>query len=232
MQYPEDVNQAADVLQNQRKMKNKNSRRFSDEQIRSLESIFELETKLEPKKKVKIARELGLQPRQIAIWFQNRRARWKSKRIEQEYSTLKASYDTLKFRFESVMEEKQALLNQLQKLNYILGRSEQQSNDSKGWVETKAKDGSENGDFNHDDDYEAKAECSQEGSVHRTVISLNNCGSKTSGCRGSEEGDNPLNKGNQLLDRSIASPEKWCSYESVTMFDQSYSGSHWWDIWT
>jgi len=86
-----------------------NKRRFSDEQIRSLECIFETESKLEPRKKMQLARDLGLQPRQVAIWFQNRRARWKSKRVEQEYRKLKDEYDNLASRFESLKKEKESL---------------------------------------------------------------------------------------------------------------------------
>ena len=106
-----------------RKKKNKivNKSRFSAEQIKSLESSFESETRLEPRKKVQLARELGLQPRQIAIWFQNRRARWKSKQIENEYKTLKDNYDNLASQFESLKKEKQSLLIQvLYFLKYIL----------------------------------------------------------------------------------------------------------------
>lgn len=101
--------------QTPRKKKNKmkNKRRFSDEQIRLLESIFESETKLEPRKKLQLARDLGLQPRQVAIWFQNRRARWKSKQIEQDYRTLRANYDNLASRFESLKKEKQTLMLQV-----------------------------------------------------------------------------------------------------------------------
>lgn len=97
----------------QRKKKNKNTKRFSDEQIRSLESIFKLDTKLEPKKKIQLARELELQPRQVAIWFQNRRARWKSKQLEQEYRALKTNYDNLNSQFEFLKEEKESLLAQV-----------------------------------------------------------------------------------------------------------------------
>lgn len=97
----------------QRKKKNKNTKRFSDEQIRSLESIFKLDTKLEPKKKIQLARELELQPRQVAIWFQNRRARWKSKQLEQEYRALKTNYDNLSSQFEFLKEEKESLLTQV-----------------------------------------------------------------------------------------------------------------------
>lgn len=83
------------------------------EQIRSLESIFESETRLEPRMKLRLARELGLQPRQVAIWFQNRRARWKSKQIEQEYRALRDKYDKLASQFESLKKEKQSLLQQV-----------------------------------------------------------------------------------------------------------------------
>ncbi|CAL5361595.1 unnamed protein product [Camellia sinensis] len=71
-----------------KKKRNKNQRRFSDDQIRSLETMFESESKLEPRKKMQVARELGLQPRQVGIWFQNKRARWKSKQLERDYSVL------------------------------------------------------------------------------------------------------------------------------------------------
>lgn len=102
-----------DTLPSMRKKKNKNKRRFSDEQIKSLESMFESETKLEPRKKLQLARELGLQPRQVAIWFQNKRARWKSKQIEHDYSILLSNYNVLASRFENLKKEKQSLLLQV-----------------------------------------------------------------------------------------------------------------------
>ncbi|KAL5156264.1 Protein MAIN-LIKE 1 [Glycine soja] len=46
-------------------MPSKNKRRLNDEQIKSLESIFEADARLEPTKKLQLARELGLQPRQL-----------------------------------------------------------------------------------------------------------------------------------------------------------------------
>lgn len=98
-----------------KKKKNKlvNKRRFSDEQIRSLESIFKSESRLEPRKKLQLARELGLQPRQVAIWFQNKRARWKSKQLERDFSILRANYNALSSRFESLKKEKQSLITQV-----------------------------------------------------------------------------------------------------------------------
>ena len=102
-----------DSISNTRKKKEKNKRRFSDEQIRQLESMFESETKLEPRMKLQVAKELGLQPRQVAIWFQNKRARWKSKQLERDYSVLRGNYNNLVSRFDSLKKEKQALVIQV-----------------------------------------------------------------------------------------------------------------------
>ncbi|KAF8088263.1 hypothetical protein N665_0547s0013 [Sinapis alba] len=71
-------------------------RRLNMEQVKTLEKTFELGNKLEPEGKMQLARALGLQPRQIAIWFQNRRARWKTKQLEKDYDTLKLKFDALK----------------------------------------------------------------------------------------------------------------------------------------
>nr|WOJ37981.1 HOX6 [Lilium longiflorum] len=91
-------------------------KRFTEEQIKSLESMFGSETKLDPRKKQQLARELGMHPRQVAIWFQNKRARWKSKQLEKEYSVLRADYDALLSSYESLKKEKQILNKQRQML--------------------------------------------------------------------------------------------------------------------
>ncbi|GLU11107.1 hypothetical protein SLE2022_278760 [Rubroshorea leprosula] len=71
-------------------------KRLNLEQVKALEKSFELGNKLEPERKMQLAKALGMQPRQIAIWFQNRRARWKTKQLEKDYETLKKQYEALK----------------------------------------------------------------------------------------------------------------------------------------
>ncbi|XP_077224524.1 homeobox-leucine zipper protein ATHB-13-like [Tasmannia lanceolata] len=71
-------------------------RRLNMEQVKTLEKNFELGNKLEPERKIQLARALGLQPRQIAIWFQNRRARWKTKQLEKDYDLLKRKFEAIK----------------------------------------------------------------------------------------------------------------------------------------
>ncbi|KAJ7953780.1 Homeobox-leucine zipper protein like [Quillaja saponaria] len=84
-------------------------RRLNMEQVKTLEKNFELGNKLEPERKMQLARALGLQPRQIAIWFQNRRARWKTKQLEKDY-------DLLKRQFEAIKADNDALQAQNEKL--------------------------------------------------------------------------------------------------------------------
>lgn len=84
-------------------------RRLTADQVQFLEKSFEVENKLEPERKVQLAKDLGLQPRQVAIWFQNRRARWKTKQLEKDYEALKSSYNNLKADYENLLKEKEKL---------------------------------------------------------------------------------------------------------------------------
>lgn len=84
-------------------------RRLTAAQVKFLERNFEVENKLEPERKTQLARDLGLQPRQVAIWFQNRRARWKTKQLEKDFDTLEASYNNLKNDYEILLKEKEKL---------------------------------------------------------------------------------------------------------------------------
>ncbi|KAG0558425.1 hypothetical protein M758_10G025500 [Ceratodon purpureus] len=107
-------------------------RRLSFDQVRSLERNFEMENKLEPERKMQLAKELGLQPRQVAVWFQNRRARWKTKQLERDYEMLNSGYLKLKADFETALREKDALKAEVQRLsgNKTTSNQDSQSVDS------------------------------------------------------------------------------------------------------
>ncbi|XP_042485334.1 homeobox-leucine zipper protein ATHB-13-like [Macadamia integrifolia] len=84
-------------------------RRLNMEQVKTLEKNFELGNKLEPERKMQLARALGLQPRQIAIWFQNRRARWKTKQLEKDYDLLKRQFEAIKADNETLQTQNKKL---------------------------------------------------------------------------------------------------------------------------
>nr|DAD31149.1 TPA_asm: hypothetical protein HUJ06_010000 [Nelumbo nucifera] len=91
-------------------------RRLTTDQVQFLEKSFEMENKLEPERKVQLARDLGLQPRQVAIWFQNRRARWKTKQLEKDYEALRAKYNNLKADYDNLVKEKEKLKTEVNSL--------------------------------------------------------------------------------------------------------------------
>ncbi|KAK4353068.1 hypothetical protein RND71_028586 [Anisodus tanguticus] len=95
-------------------------RRLKVHQVKALEKNFEVDNKLEPERKVKVAQELGLQPRQVAIWFQNRRARCKTKQLERDYNVLKANFDSLKRNYESLQHDNEAILKEISELKLKL----------------------------------------------------------------------------------------------------------------
>ncbi|CAN4124396.1 unnamed protein product [Withania somnifera] len=99
-------------------------RRLLPNQVQFLEKSFEVDNKLEPERKAQLANELGLQPRQIAIWFQNRRARYKTKLLEKDYDVLKASFDKLRADYDTLFMETENLRNEVNLLTEKLDRRE------------------------------------------------------------------------------------------------------------
>ncbi|KAG8383103.1 hypothetical protein BUALT_Bualt05G0150000 [Buddleja alternifolia] len=91
-------------------------RRLNMEQVKTLEKNFELGNKLEPERKMQLARALGLQPRQIAIWFQNRRARWKTKQLEKDYEILKRQFEAVKANNDALQAQNQKLHSEIMAL--------------------------------------------------------------------------------------------------------------------
>ncbi|TKY62526.1 Homeobox-leucine zipper protein HAT14 [Spatholobus suberectus] len=86
--------------------------RLSKEQSAFLEDSFKEHTTLNPKQKLALAKELNLRPRQVEVWFQNRRARTKLKQTEVDCEYLKRCC-------ESLTEENRRLQKELQELRAL-----------------------------------------------------------------------------------------------------------------
>ncbi|KAK7845365.1 homeobox-leucine zipper protein HOX3 [Quercus suber] len=69
--------------------------RLTKEQSRLLEESFRQNHTLNPKQKEALAMQLKLRPRQVEVWFQNRRARSKLKQTEMECEYLKRWFGSL-----------------------------------------------------------------------------------------------------------------------------------------
>ncbi|ESQ49929.1 hypothetical protein EUTSA_v10021334mg [Eutrema salsugineum] len=91
-------------------------KRLQLEQVKALEKSFEIGNKLEPERKIQLAKALGMQPRQIAIWFQNRRARWKTRQLERDYDSLKKQFESLKSDNDSLLSHNKILLAEVMAL--------------------------------------------------------------------------------------------------------------------
>ncbi|CAH8326131.1 unnamed protein product [Eruca vesicaria subsp. sativa] len=214
----------SDMTMNKKKMKKSNNqKRFSEEQIKSLEVIFESETRLEPRKKVQVARELGLQPRQVAIWFQNKRARWKTKQLEKEYNILRANYNNLASQFDIMKKEKQALVSELQRLNEEVTKSKEERREEccgEQRVALSSTTGLENG------------KCEPEVRINQGVDLCNN-DIKTEYFGFEEESNHEfMNIVEQADDSCLTSSDNWGCFNSDTLLDQYSINYPWWDFWT
>ncbi|KQK22747.1 homeobox-leucine zipper protein HOX19 [Brachypodium distachyon] len=69
--------------------------RLTKEQSALLEDRFKEHSTLNPKQKVALAKQLNLRPRQVEVWFQNRRARTKLKQTEVDCEFLKRCCENL-----------------------------------------------------------------------------------------------------------------------------------------
>ncbi|KAK7283844.1 hypothetical protein RIF29_13592 [Crotalaria pallida] len=86
--------------------------RLSKEQSNFLEESFKEHNTLNPKQKLALAKQLHLRPRQVEVWFQNRRARTKLKQTEVDCEYLKSCCETL-------TEENRRLHKELQELRAL-----------------------------------------------------------------------------------------------------------------
>lgn len=83
--------------------------RLTKEQSAVLECTFEEHTTLNTKQKVALAKQLSLRPRQVEVWFQNRRARTKLKQTEVDCEYLKRCVEKLTEENRSLQKEVQEL---------------------------------------------------------------------------------------------------------------------------
>ncbi|XP_030518419.2 homeobox-leucine zipper protein HOX11 [Rhodamnia argentea] len=86
--------------------------RLSKEQSAFLEESFKEHHTLTPKEKLALAKQLNLRPRQVEVWFQNRRARTKLKQTEVDCEHLKRCCERL-------TEENKRLHKELQELRAL-----------------------------------------------------------------------------------------------------------------
>ncbi|XP_019158787.1 PREDICTED: homeobox-leucine zipper protein HOX11-like isoform X2 [Ipomoea nil] len=86
--------------------------RLSKQQSAFLEESFKENHTLNPKQKLALAKQLNLRPRQVEVWFQNRRARTKLKQTEIDCDYLKRCCETL-------TEENKRLHKELQELRAL-----------------------------------------------------------------------------------------------------------------
>ncbi|XWS38620.1 hypothetical protein CRYUN_Cryun19dG0146200 [Craigia yunnanensis] len=86
--------------------------RLSKDQSAILEESFKEHNTLNPKQKSALAKQLGLRPRQVEVWFQNRRARTKLKQTEVDCEFLKRCCENL-------TEENRRLQKEVQELRAL-----------------------------------------------------------------------------------------------------------------
>ncbi|KAH7567576.1 hypothetical protein JRO89_XS07G0095700 [Xanthoceras sorbifolium] len=86
--------------------------RLNKAQFATLEESFKEHSTLTPKQKQALAEKLNLRPRQVEVWFQNRRARTKLKQTEVDCELLKKCCETL-------TEENKRLQKELQELKSL-----------------------------------------------------------------------------------------------------------------
>ncbi|XP_034674915.1 homeobox-leucine zipper protein HAT22-like [Vitis riparia] len=86
--------------------------RLTKEQAVILEDSFKQHSTLNPRQKQVLAKQLNLRPRQVEVWFQNRRARTKLKQTE-------VDCELLRKRCETLTDENQRLQKELQELKAL-----------------------------------------------------------------------------------------------------------------
>lgn len=100
--------------------KSQQNKRLTQDQIRLLEASFKANNKLHPQRKLQLSHELGIPVRQIAVWYQNRRARMKNQSLELDYGEIQTRLQTVLYQKRQLEKEVQQLRFQVQKSSLVL----------------------------------------------------------------------------------------------------------------
>ncbi|CAN6486567.1 unnamed protein product [Victoria cruziana] len=76
--------------------KKKRYHRHSTKQIQQMEALFQQNPHPDDKERLKLSHDLGLKPRQVKFWFQNRRTQLKAQQDRQDNQALRAENEILK----------------------------------------------------------------------------------------------------------------------------------------
>ncbi|XP_028792973.1 homeobox-leucine zipper protein ATHB-52-like [Neltuma alba] len=117
-------------FQHQKHPEKLNKKRLTEDQAAILEKSFACRKKLEPEQKLQLSKQLGVPPRQIAVWYQNKRARWKTQSLEEDYGALQ-------LKLENLMAEKKQLERDVERLKAELKEAKEMLLFMKGEAEAK-----------------------------------------------------------------------------------------------
>ncbi|KAK8690978.1 hypothetical protein V6N13_074499 [Hibiscus sabdariffa] len=102
--------QAEDKLGNEENsseqpLKKKRYHRHTARQIQEMEAVFKECPHPDDKQRMRLSQELGLKPRQVKFWFQNRRTQMKAQQDRSENVILRAENESLKSEFYRLQAE-------------------------------------------------------------------------------------------------------------------------------
>ncbi|XP_022738572.1 homeobox-leucine zipper protein HDG5-like [Durio zibethinus] len=90
---------------NEQPPKKKRYHRHTARQIQELEAVFKERRHPDNKQRMKLSQELGLRPRQVKFWFQNRRTQMKAQQGRSDNVILRAENESLKNEFYQLQGE-------------------------------------------------------------------------------------------------------------------------------
>ncbi|CAI9783690.1 unnamed protein product [Fraxinus pennsylvanica] len=95
-------------------------KRLTSNQVRLLETSFNVNSKLDPDIKSQLALQLGVPPRQVAIWYQNKRAREKNQSLEIDHKILQVRLENILSHNARLQGEVARLKDELNKVQEML----------------------------------------------------------------------------------------------------------------